>query len=66
MEIILYTTHCPQCRVLESKLKNKNISYTEITDIDIMQSKGITFAPALEVNGDLMDFVTANKFINNL
>ena len=63
--IVLYTTHCPQCIVLEKKLKAKNIQYTEVTDIDIMQSKNITFAPALEVDGEVLNFVKANKYINS-
>ena len=63
--ITLYTTHCPKCRVLETKLKAKNIQYTEVTDEAVMQEKNIEFLPMLEANGDLMDFATANNFINN-
>lgn len=63
--IILYTTHCPKCRVLESKLKAKNIKYIEVTDEVAMQEKNIEFLPMLEANGTLMDFSTANNFINN-
>lgn len=63
--ITLYTTHCPRCRVLESKLKSKNIQYTEVTDEIAMQEKNIEFLPMLEADGILMDFATANSFINN-
>lgn len=63
--IILYTTHCPKCRVLESKLKAKNIKYVEVTDEMVMQAKNIEFLPMLEAGGVLMDFATANNFINN-
>ncbi len=66
MKIILYTTHCPKCRVVESKLKQKNVKYEECADIKIMQDKGLTFAPALEVDGNLYDFAEAVKFINTL
>ena len=63
----LYTTHCPKCKVLETKLKKKNIPYEEIEDIDIIQKKGFDNLPILELdNGDLLDFVTANKFVNSL
>ena len=37
MNITLYTTHCPRCVVLESKLKQKDIKYTSCEDIDIMR-----------------------------
>lgn len=54
--IILYTTNCPKCKVVETKLNNLNISYTTCTDVDKMIELGIQSAPALEVNGTLMDF----------
>lgn len=63
--IILYSTNCPKCNVLEAKLKQKNIVHEICTDTDIMQSKGMMSAPALEVNGELMDFGTAVKWVNS-
>ena len=36
----LYTTNCPKCKILESKLKAKNIEYNTVTDIEVMQKKG--------------------------
>lgn len=62
--MILYTTHCPKCKVLETKLKSKNIPYIEVTDEKIMEEKNIEFLPMLEVGGVLMSFATANAFIN--
>lgn len=47
------------------KLKQKNLSYTEIDDIDTMLNKGIKTAPYLEVDSELMDFNTAVKWVNN-
>lgn len=65
--LILYTTPtCTRCKVLKMKLGLKNISYEEIDDEEILQEKGITFAPALEVNGDLLNFEQANNYINSL
>ena len=62
--IILYTTHCPKCKILEQKLKSKNIEYVEFTDVDKMIEMGFSMMPMLEVNGIIMDFTTANKWIN--
>ena len=62
--IILYTTHCPKCKILEQKLKSKNIEYVEFTDVDKMIEMGFSMMPMLEVNGIIMDFATANKWIN--
>ena len=62
--IILYSTNCPKCKVLEQKLKSKNIEYIEFTDIDKMIEMGFSVMPMLEVDGVIMDFGTANKWIN--
>lgn len=65
--LILYTKdNCPRCEVLKTKLKSKNVEFEEISDIDVMVAKGITFAPMLEVNGELLDLSKANDFINSL
>ena len=65
MKIILYSTHCPKCEVLEKKLKVKNIEYEEVNDVGIMLNKGYTNVPVLEIDGKSMDFKTANDWINN-
>ena len=63
MNVIFYSSHCPRCYVLETKLKQKNISYTECNDVDVMVSKGLTNAPALEVDGVVMEFSEAVKWV---
>ena len=62
--IILYTTGCPRCHVLETKLKQKNIEYVECNDVEEMEKKGISSVPCLDVEGDLMDFGNAVKWVN--
>ena len=64
MELILYTTHCPKCSVLEKKLAKKNLSYIENTSIEEMQGLGISTVPVLSVNGELLTFDKANQWIN--
>lgn len=66
MKVILYTTHCPKCMVLEKKLKSKNISYTENTNVDEMLERGFDTTPMLEVDGKVMNFKEANTWINRL
>ena len=66
MKIVLFSTKCPKCCVLEKKLQQKNISYEEINDTDIMREKGYLTVPVLEVDGTSMDFKTANDWINSL
>ena len=65
MGIVLYSTGCPKCRVLEAKMKAKGIGYAEINDVDVMEAKGIMSLPMLEVDGKMMDFSEAIKWVNN-
>ena len=65
MNVTLYSTHCPKCRVLEAKLNLKNIQYEINTDMDKMESLGIMSVPVLEVDGQLLQFKEATEWINN-
>ena len=58
MKVVLYSTGCPKCKVLEAKLKQKDIEYEHISDMDIMADKGFMSVPMLEVDGNVMDFAT--------
>lgn len=64
MQVILYTTHCHKCVVLEKKLVQKNIEYDVITDKQVIMNKGYLTAPLLEVNGKIMEFKEANDWVN--
>ena len=64
MKVILYTIHCPKCDVLEQKLNMKNISFTICEDVSVMQSKGIDAVPVLEVDGNLLQFPEAVRWVN--
>lgn len=66
MEIILYSTDCPRCKVLETKLKQKGLSFTIIRDIEEMTSLGLQSAPVLQVDGTLMGFSEGVKWVNQL
>lgn len=65
MTITLYSTNCPRCKVLEAKLAQKDIQYTLCTDVSIMQSKGFTEAPVLEVDDKILSFAEAIRFVND-
>ena len=66
MKIVLFSTKCPRCNVLEKKLQQKNISYEEVNDVGIMEEKGYLSVPVLEVDGKTMNFKEANDWINKL
>ena len=65
MEYILYHTSCPKCKILEDKLKLKNINYESITDVDIILAEGIKSVPVLKVNNQHLSFAEAIKLLNN-
>lgn len=64
MEVILYSTGCPKCKVLEAKLNQNGIAYETNSDMDTMLSKGFMSMPMLEVDGVTMNFTQANNWIN--
>ena len=63
--IILYSTGCPKCKILEKKLEQKNMAYDLCTDINVIVNKGYQTVPLLEVDDYIMDFGEAVKWINN-
>ena len=66
MKVILYTTHCPKCNVLEKKLKEAAIEFETEDDINKLIEKGFMSAPILEVDGNNMDFGAAIKWVNEV
>jgi glutaredoxin-related protein len=62
--VTLYSTHCPRCRVLETKLTQKNIEFNVVTDINKMESLGIQSVPILEVDDKLLNFTDAVAWVN--
>lgn len=65
MQIVLYSTHCPKCKVLEKKLNSKNIFFEIVTDMDVMNKMGFLSIPKLKVDDIVMNFNEANKWIND-
>lgn len=64
MNVVLYSTGCPRCKVLKQKLDNKGIPYTMNSSVDEMLSLGIAQVPILSVDGDLLPFTKAIEWVN--
>lgn len=60
----LYTIGCPKCRILEKKLAEKGIEYEVCSDRERMMGMGMEEVPVLEVEGQLLSFTEAVKWIN--
>ena len=65
-EVVLYTTHCPICMLLEKNLKDKNIPYTENNNVEEMKSLGFSSVPVLKVDNKYMMATEAIEFLNKM
>lgn len=68
--MILYSTHCPKCMVVETKLKQAGVEFTVVDDVDKVVEVGnandITSAPILESDGKFYDFAGVIKFLKEI
>lgn len=62
---IVYSTGCPQCKILLQKIKEKTIPYEIIDDIKIMESKGILSVPVVEYNGKMYNYIDSLKLVRD-
>jgi len=51
---------------LKQKLDQKQIKYEECNDIDLMLNKNILSVPMLEVNGEIMNYLNAVKWVKEI
>lgn len=65
-EIILYSTGCIQCLMIEKKMKEKEIDFQVDSNKNTMAKLGINKVPVLRIDDVLItDILTINKTINN-
>ena len=65
MQVTLYSTNCPRCKVLAQKLTDKSVEFSISDDVDEMIRRGFRSAPVLDVDGESMDFSTAIKWVDS-
>lgn len=65
MDVVLHSTNCPKCKVLEKKLTEKQIKYKVNTSVEDMLKLGIKSAPVLQVDSDFLQFPQAVSWVNN-
>lgn len=66
MRIVLYSTGCSRCKMLEARMIEKDIPFEEIDDVDEINRIGITQTPMLKVGDKLMDFSRAIEWIRKM
>ena len=68
-KVILYSTHCPKCKVLSKKLSLKEISFNEIDCrennevISMLSEKGFRSMPVLQVDDKFYNFSQSIQWI---
>lgn len=66
-KLILYTTGCPKCKILEKKLSDKGIDFEKCDDKEVMNSLGIVSVPVLKLDdGRMLGYFEAVKYVNAL
>lgn len=63
MAVTLYSIGCRNCKILEKRLDAAGVKYNLVDDEDVMISKGFTSAPMLEVDGTVMSYGEAIKWL---
>lgn len=61
----IYSTGCPKCNILIKKLKENGIDFNEYNQVDKLIDMGFKTAPILEVDGEMMEFGQAIRWVNN-
>ena len=64
--IVLYTTKtCPKCGIVKAKLEHKKIKYTLVDNPSVLEEKGYTLLPVLEVDNTVFkSMLDINEWIN--
>lgn len=65
MEVILYSTGCPQCNILKEMLKKKNIIFQIEDNVEKMKELGFSSLPMLSIDNKILNFKEAFNFLKN-
>lgn len=66
MQITLYSNGCPKCKILKTRIDEKNITYETCSDANIMISKGFKTVPMLEVDGKVMNYLESVNWLKGI
>ena len=67
--IVLYSSHCPKCDMIEKILKEKGINFILEEDenvyLPLAEENGIDSMPFAEVDGKIFDIKDLQEYIKN-
>lgn len=61
--IILYSTGCPKCNILERRLTNDKIEFSITNNVDKLIDMGFQNAPVLQIDDNFIDYTNAMKLL---
>ena len=61
--IILYSTGCPKCNILERRLTNDKIEFSITDNVDKLIDMGFQNAPVLQIGDNFIDYTNAMKLL---
>ena len=65
MEVILYSTGCPQCNILKEMLQKKNIIFQIEDNVEKMKELGFSSLPMLSIDNKILNFKESFNFLKN-
>ena len=65
MEVILYSTGCPQCNIFKEMLQKKNIIFQIEDNVEKMKELGFSSLPMLSIDNKILNFKEAFNFLKN-
>lgn len=65
MEVILYSTGCPQCNILKEMLQKKNVIFQIEDNVEKMKELGFSSLPMLSIDNKILNFKEAFNFLKN-
>ena len=70
MEILLYTTHCPKCNMIENILTKKNITFQKEENLEtilkVAGENNISSAPFAKIDGIIYNTKQLQEFIKSV
>lgn len=64
MNIIMYSTGCPNCKRLEARLKKSGLKYEVCQDLEVLKEKNFSIIPVLEIDGETLTYRPAVTWVN--
>ena len=65
MEVILYSTGCPQCNILKEMLQKKNIIFQIEDNVEKMKELGFSSLPMLSIDNKNLNIKEDFNFLKN-